>query len=96
GGNKVEIYNNVAGDGALLLVRGPFRDGVYVERNLSNGTSGKLVQLKPDATFTTSGTTFQGGNFYSPFGLDADRARTFFSRGAIATNCSNQSYTAWW
>ena len=95
GGRKVEIIHNVSnGSQALLLVRGPFTDGVYVKKNLYNRGAGKLVELKPDATFSRNGTTFIGGNFYSPFGLDQAKARKFFQDGEINNNCVNQSYSA--
>lgn len=91
GGNKVEIINNVSrGSGSLLLVRGPFADGVYVRNNLHNLSAGKLVELKPDRTFTRNGVTFAAGNFYSPFGLQRTAARAFFRDGEIVNNCINQ------
>ncbi|MEM0997978.1 MAG: hypothetical protein AAGN35_12885 [Bacteroidota bacterium] len=95
GGNKVEIIHNVSnGANSLLLVRGPFRDGVYVRKNLHNRPAGRLVELKPDQTFAQNGTTFIGGNFYSPFGLNQTQARTFFRKGEITNNCVNQNYNA--
>lgn len=93
GGNKVEIIHNVSnGNQSLLLVRGPFNQGVYVKKNLYNKSAGKLVELKPDRTFTRNGTTFLAGNFYSPFGLDQAKARVFFSNGEITNNCVWQNY----
>lgn len=95
GGNKVEIIHNVSkGTQALLVVRGPFGSGVYVRKNLYNRGAGKLVELKPDATFTRNGTQFNAGQFYSPFGLDQAKARQFFKNGEINNNCVNQNYNA--
>ena len=62
--------------------------------NLHNKNAGKLVELKPDATFTQNGTTFIGGFFYSPFGLDAVKAKKFFMNGTISSNCVNQNYNS--
>jgi len=95
GGNKVEIIHNVSnGNGTLLLVRGPFTNGVYVRKNLHNKSAGKLVELKPDRTFSQNGQTFFAGNFYSPFGLERNKARAFFSKGEITNNCVNQNFSA--
>lgn len=92
GGAKVEILNNVTqGSSTLLLVRGPFTNGVYVKNNLHSGSAGKLVELKPDRTFSQGGTTFIAGNFYSPFGLSSTAAKVFFSKGDIRNNCVNQN-----
>lgn len=98
GGDKVEIVNNVTnGPSALLVVRGPFADGVYVQNNLYNRGAGDLVKLKPDATFTQNGTRYDAGNFYGPFfgpGTGRTKGQTFFSKGEIKNNCVNQNYNS--
>ncbi len=93
GGKKVEIINNVSkGAGSLLLVRGPFTHGIFVKKNKHNLGAGKLVELKPDATFKRNGITYKALNFYSPFGLQKAAAQAFFklNGGQIQNNCVNQ------
>ena len=96
GGHKIELINNVSnGSQALLVVRGPFTDGVYIRNNLYNKGAGDLVKLKPDRTFQQGGTTFFAGNFYGPFFSSTsarNAARVFFNKGQIKDNCVWQNY----
>lgn len=90
-GSKMEVINNVSGgNAALVVVRGPFKNGIFIKNNLYNQGAGDLAKLKPDATFTQSGNTYVGGNFYSPFGgsaSDQQKAKTYFQKGEITGNC---------
>ena len=95
GGNKVEIINNVSnGSQAMLVVRGAVDNGVYVLFYLYNRSAGDMIKLKPDRSFSQNGTFFNAGQFYAPFGIDKNKARSFFSKGEITGNCVWQNYNA--
>ena len=92
-GDRIQLINNVSDDSnALVVVRGPMTDGVYVKRNLHGSEAGGIAMLKPDEDFSANGIWFTGGYFYAPFGIDSEKGRAFYSDGEIVNNCVEQDF----